>query len=127
MVLSLVLAVGCTRRAEEPSAEAPVAVETPSFSAQVQAVRDGVSRRIEVAELLSGAEWDALEGLAGLLGNSDWRVRLEGVRSLGLLGDASSVVHLIRALQDEDSRVSGEARGILRMILERLTHPSFCC
>ena len=68
-----------------------------------------------------------VEGLAGLLGNSDWRVRLEGVRSLGLLGDASSVVHLIRALQDEDSRVSGEARGILRMILERLTHPSFCC
>lgn len=66
VVLSLVLAVGCTRRAEEPSAEAPVAVETPSFSAQVQAVRDGVSRRIEVAELLSGAEWDALEGLAGL-------------------------------------------------------------
>jgi hypothetical protein len=68
-----------------------------------------------------------VEGLAGLLNNGDWRVRLEGVRGLGILGDARSVVHLIRALQDEDSRVSGEARGILRVILERLTHPSFCC
>ena len=67
------------------------------------------------------------EWLAGLLNNEDWRVRLEGVRALGILGDARSVVHLIRALQDEDSRVSGEARRILRMISERLTHPSFCC
>ena len=68
------------------------------------------------------AEW-----LAGLLDSGDWRVRLEGVRALGLLGDARSVVHLIRALQDEDSRVSGEARAILRAISEQLTHPSLCC
>lgn len=78
VLLSLVLAVGCTRRAEEPSAappvavetlgevESPFAVETPSFAAQVQAVRDGVSRRIEVSEPLSGVEWNALDGLAGL-------------------------------------------------------------
>lgn len=66
VLLSLVLAVGCGRGGHEPSAEAPVAVETPSLAAQVQAVRDGARRRIEVAEPLSGAGWDALEGLSGL-------------------------------------------------------------
>jgi hypothetical protein len=95
----------------------------------------------EVVELRSGGrdDWglspdtkarlahEDVEGLAGLLNNGDWRVRLEGVRGLGLLGDARSVVHLIRALQDEDDRVSGEARGILRAISERFTYPAYSC
>lgn len=68
-----------------------------------------------------------VEGLVRLLNNGDWRVRLEGVRALGLSRDLRAVEHLIRALQDEDSRVSGEAREILRTISEQLTHPSFCC
>ena len=70
---------------------------------------------------------DDVEWLAGLLDNEDWRVRLEGVRSLGLIRDARTVAYLIRALQDEDDRVSSEARGFLRNISKRLTDPAFCC
>ena len=70
---------------------------------------------------------DDVEWLADLLNDGDWRVRLEGVRALGLLKGPRSVVHLVRALQDEDSRVSGEARAILRVTWDRLAHPYFCC
>lgn len=78
VLLSVVLPVGCTRRAEEPSAappaavetlgevESPFAVEMPRLAAQLQAVRDGLSRRIEVSEPLSEAVGEALAGLAGL-------------------------------------------------------------
>lgn len=71
-VLGLVFVAGCTRGGKEPSVAAPVAVEalgaveTPNFAVQLQAVRAGESRRIEMSEALADAEWAVLDGLVGL-------------------------------------------------------------
>ena len=56
-------------------------------------------------------------GLADLLKESDWRVRLLAVCGLGSIRDERTVVPLIGALQDCDDRVSGEANIVLRKIL----------
>jgi HEAT repeat protein len=65
-----------------------------------------------------------VEGLASLLKDGDWQVRLKTVRALGVIGDARAIEHLIRALQDSDDRVSEEAgrvlRGISRVLTEQL-------
>ena len=62
-----------------------------------------------------------VEGLANLLNDVDWQVRLEAVHGLGAIGNARAIEHLIRALQDSDDRVSGEARRILREISRAFT------
>lgn len=66
VVVGLVLAAGCTRAGLEQPAAAPSPADAAGFVAQTQAVRDGVSRRIEVREPLSDADWQALNGLVGL-------------------------------------------------------------
>lgn len=62
-----------------------------------------------------------VEGLASLLKDGDWQVRLEAVHGLGAIGNARAIEHLIRALQDSDDRVSGEAGRVLREIVRILT------
>lgn len=49
-----------------PAVDTLSAVQTPRLAAQVEAVRDGATRRIEVSEPLSDADWQDLEGLMGL-------------------------------------------------------------
>ena len=67
-----------------------------------------------IRELLARKD---VEGLAGLLKEDDWQVRLIAVCGLGEIGDARIVVPLIGVLRDSDDRVSGEAKRLLRRIL----------
>jgi hypothetical protein len=75
------------------------------------AVKDVVARMVAV---------DDVGGLAQLLMDNGWSVRVEGIRGLQEIGDARVVEPLIKALDDEDERVRTEAYRALRRIVKQM-------
>ena len=77
------------------------------------AVKDVVTRMVAV---------DDVRGLAQLLADTGWRVRVEGIRGLREVGDVRVIEPLIKALKDEDERVRTEACRALRSIVKEMEH-----
>lgn len=76
--------------------------------------------RRKLAEALA-THPEARGALFGLLRDGDPSVRANAVWALGQVGDASSLVHVTRALLDRDVAVAGNAAGALGLMARRLS------